>query len=119
MKTIDQKSSNYEVLANLKRNWGFALLCAFSLLSLIRLMRQAVPGHYRVFTGAGRALWHGQNPYGTDFGTGVGYYFYSPTCALTVFGPLSVLPEKVGLVVYMTASFAIFVWASASFGGAL
>jgi hypothetical protein len=92
-----------------------AILVAVSLLSLIKLLRQEVPGHYRVFTGAGRALWQGQNPYGTDFGTSVGYYFYSPSCALTVFGPLAMLPEKLGLIVFMAASWMVFVWGARKF----
>jgi hypothetical protein len=98
-----------------RSHWGILILSLFSLLSLVRLLRQSVPGHYRVFTGAGRALWHGQNPYGTDFGTHVGYYFYSPTCALTVFGPLSTLPEKLGIVVFMVLSWLIFVWGAKNF----
>lgn len=102
----------------IKRHWGMVILAAVSLLSLVKLLRQAVPGHYRVFTGAGRALWQGQNPYGTDFGTSVGYYFYSPSCALTVFGPLAALPEKVGLVVYMGASWSVFVWGARKFASA-
>lgn len=101
--------------------WGFALLCAFSLLSLVRLLLQKVPGHYRVFAGAGGALWHLQDPYNNTFGTGVGYYFYSPACALLVFGPVSFLPEKLGMIVYESASWAVFVWGAhrfwKSFGG--
>lgn len=99
-----------EIKSKLKNHWGFAILSLVSLLSLIKLLLQKVPGHYRVFTGAGRALWNGRDPYGSSFDTGVGYYFYSPTCALTVFGPLSHLPEKLGLVVYMAGSWALFAW---------
>jgi hypothetical protein len=86
-----------------------ALFAAFSLLALVRLELQKVPGHYRVFTGAGRAILHGQDPYGNTFGTGVGFFFYSPACALTFFGPLSVLPEKLGILAYMGLSWAVFV----------
>jgi hypothetical protein len=94
---------------------SFAIFALVSQLALIRLILQPVPGHFRVFTGAARALLNGQNPYGTDFGTGVGYFFYSPTCALTVFGPLALLPEKAGLVVYMTISWLVFVLGVRSF----
>lgn len=94
------------------------ILVLVSLIMLVKLLRQAVPGHYRVFTGAGRALWAGQNPYGSDFGTSVGYYFYSPTCALTVFGPLSALPEKLGIFVFMAGSWALFVWGARKFAAA-
>ena len=79
-------------------------------MALVRLLLQAIPGHYRVFTGAGHALWTGVNPYGTDFGTGIGYYFYSPSCALFFFGPFSFLPEKIGLLLYMLLSWTVFVW---------
>jgi hypothetical protein len=93
----------------LRHQWGLLLFSVFSLLSLARLELQKIPGHYRVFTGAGRAIWHGGDPYGDTFGTGVGYFFYSPACALTFFGPISALPEKLGIVVYMGLSWAVFV----------
>lgn len=101
-----------------RRHWGFALFSLASLLSLLILLRQDIPGHYRVFTGAGRALWQLRNPYGADFGTGVGYYFYSPVCGLLFFGPLSFLPEGLGLLLYMALSWATFCWGVLSFGRA-
>jgi hypothetical protein len=99
----------------LKKNSGFTVFTIVSLLSLIRLLKQAVPGHYRVFSGAGHALLNLQNPYANDFGTSVGYYFYSPICGLMVFSPLSLLPEKLGIIVYMTVSWLFFVWGARSF----
>ncbi|MGK5082928.1 glycosyltransferase 87 family protein [Bdellovibrionota bacterium FG-1] len=91
---------------------GFSLV---SFIALVRLLTQNVPGHYRVFTGAGHAIWNGINPYASDFGTGVGYFFYSPFCAMTVFGPLSVLPEKLGMAMYMLISWGFFVWGVTAF----
>ncbi|MCM2279639.1 MAG: glycosyltransferase 87 family protein [Oligoflexia bacterium] len=99
----------------LLRNWGFAALTLLSILAGIRLLLQRVPGHYRVFTGAGRALWEGGEAYGTTFGTGVGYFFYSPSCGMFLFGPFSLLPEKIGLGLYMTLSWAVFIIGAISF----
>lgn len=99
----------------MRKQAGFGLFAALSALALIKLLRQPVPGHYRVFAGAGHAIWNGLDPYGSDFGTGVGYFFYSPICALTVFGPLSALPEKLGLIAYMALSWVVFVWGASAF----
>lgn len=79
---------------------------------------QNVPGHYRVFTGAASFLWTGINPYGNDYGTGVGYYFYSPSCGLFLFGLFSWLPEKFGIFLYIALSWSVFVWGSISFAHA-
>ena len=68
-----------------------------------------MPGHYRVFISAARALASGHEPYGTDFGTGVGDYFYSPACGLYFFRLFAGYPEHVGLFLYMALSIAVFV----------
>ncbi len=99
----------------IRKNWGLTACALLSLLALIKLLLQKVPGHFRVFSGAGNAIWHLQDPYANDFGTHVGYYFYSPACALMVFGPISVLPEKLGMVIYMGASWAVFVLGAMKF----
>jgi hypothetical protein len=103
----------------LRRNWGILALAIVSLYALARLLHQPVPGHYRIFTGAAHALWRGENPYGTDFGTGVGLWFYSPSCALFFFGPFDLLPEKLGLALYMLISWGAFVWGARAFARAL
>lgn len=83
------------------------------------MLAQHVPGHYRIFVGAGRALWAGISPYGTDYGTGVGFWFYSPTCGMFFFGPFALLPEKLGLFVYMALSWTLFVIGAKQFITAL
>lgn len=108
-----------ELRSKIKKNWGFFLFSLLSLFSLARLLAQKVPGHYRIFTGAGKSLWSGLNPHGTDFGTGVGNWYYSPSCGLFFFGPISALPEKAGLILYMALSWAIFVIGVLSFSSAL
>jgi hypothetical protein len=98
--------------------WGFRLFCLICGVACAKLLGQRVHGHYEVFTLAGRALWTGGQAYATDFGTGVGYFFYSPFCALLVFGPLSWIPENIGLLAYMWVSWGLFVAGSAAFGRA-
>jgi hypothetical protein len=102
-------------MAAVRKRWGFCVLALVCLVALIKLLKQPLPGHFRVFAGAGHAVWTGGNPYGTDFGTGVGYFFYSPACAMTVFGPISALPEKLGIIVYMVGSVATFVGGAIAF----
>lgn len=63
-----------------------------------------------MFTRAALKLWAQQNPHGTDLGTGVGYWFYSPTCGMLFFGPFALLPESLGLALYMILSWALLVW---------
>lgn len=54
---------------------GFSFFCLLSLIGSVRLLLQPFSGHYRIFTGAGQALWQHLNPHGTDFGSGIGYWF--------------------------------------------
>ena len=89
---------------HLKMHGGFTVFLLLSLLGIIRVLRQSVPGHYRIFTGAARALWNFESPHGTDFGTGVGYWFYSPSCGLYFFKFFELFPEKLGLSIYSALS---------------
>lgn len=88
---------------------GYAIFALSSVLGFIHLYRQEASAHYRIFTGAARALWSHTSPHGTTFGTGLGYWFYSPSCGMFFFGPFSVLPEKLGLFLYMGISWVTFV----------
>ncbi len=92
------------------QKWGLIFFSIMSLFSLARLLHQTAPGHYRVFTRAALKLWAQQNAYGSDLGTGVGYWFYSPTCGMLFFGPFALLPEPVGLALYMMLSWAMLTW---------
>ncbi len=98
-----------------RKYWGFSIFSLLSVLGFMRLLRQDVPGHYRIFVGAARALWTGVNPHGTDFGTGVGFWFYSPSCAMFLFGPFTLIPETLGLAIYMTLSWFVFVLGAQQF----
>jgi hypothetical protein len=75
---------------------------------LRRVFLEPVSAHYRLFTAAGRALWHGQQAYGTDHGTSVGLWLYSPSCGMFFFGPFSVFPDPIGMILYMVVSLALF-----------
>jgi hypothetical protein len=99
--------------------WGFAIFCLATAFGFYRLALETEPGHFRVFISAGRALLSGTPAYGTDFGTGVGEYFYSPLSALLVFAPLSFLPLKLGLFLYAAVSWIIFVLGARRALGAL
>ena len=90
--------------------WGLTAFLMVSVVGGARSVAGSGLGHFRIFTGAARALWQGKDAYGTDFGTGVGLWFYSPACGMAVFGPLSLLPEAFGLAVYLFISWLAFVW---------
>lgn len=98
---------------------SFWLFLGVGCLGVFRVLHQKIPGHYRIFTGAAHALWNETSPHGTDFRTGVGYWFYSPSCGMFIFGPFSLLPEKLGLFLYTTFSWVVFVVGAVFFLGAL
>jgi hypothetical protein len=81
-----------------------------SVFSLRRIWIEPVPGHYRLFARTTQALWSGQHAFGTDHGTGVGFWFYSPSCALFFFGPFSLMSEKTGMLLYTVVSLLLFGW---------
>ena len=93
----------------IRRHWGFLLFSIISAWGLVRLLDQAMPGHFRVFMSAARAFADGHPAYGTDFGTGVGDYFYSPACALYFFRLFRGLSERAGLITYVVISWSVFV----------
>ena len=96
-------------MISVRNHWGPWICGVFVLAAYIRLFLEKVPGHYRVFTAAARALWAGAPAYGTDFGIGIGPFFYLPSCGLFWLGPFSLLPEKTGVFAYVTLSVALFV----------
>lgn len=103
------------LFVRVRTHWGFLFFCLISLLAWIRLLRQVMPGHYRIFVGAGNALWAGVSPHGNDFGTGVGYWFYSPTCGMFFYKFFSWFPEKLGISLYMLLSWAVLVYGISHF----
>ena len=68
----------------------------------IKTMLGGPPGHYAIFTTAGKYLLQGKNPYGVEWGFG-GLWFYSPLCGW-FFGLLSLMPFKVGLLIFNLGS---------------
>ena len=97
-------------LGGFPSGWGVTAFLMVSVVGGARSVAGSGLGHFRIFTSAARALWHGMDAYGTDFGTGVGLWFYSPACGMVVFGPLSLLPEPLGLALYLFISWVAFVW---------
>lgn len=95
------------LLGNPKKEWGLCIFLLISTSNLVALVLRNVGAHYMIFTSAGNALLHETSPYGTTFGFGVGPYFYSQFCGLTVFAPLSLLPSKLGLIIYTIGSWFI------------
>lgn len=87
------------------------------LISLVGLVTVLHRGslHYRIFVSAGSALWTSQPAYGTDFGTSLGYWFYSPSCGMFFFGPFSRLPETLGLGLFVAISWVAFVYGTSRF----
>jgi hypothetical protein len=92
----------------LKNQWGFSLFLLSSLVSFIQLLNPRHWGHYKIFSGAALALWAGQTPFAQDFGSGVGYWFYSLSCGLFYYGPFAALPLGLGVFVYMLSSWVLF-----------
>src|SRR5690242_8659545 len=84
-----------------------AIYVLMSLFGMSRLALEGSSGHLRTFTLAAHALWNGQDPYGYDLGAG-GLWLYSPTTALLVFGPLSPLPPRVAVLLFMAISWIVF-----------
>lgn len=78
--------------------WLFALQCVVLLGVFIGSAVHPFVGHYLIFTTAGRYLFHGQNPYGIEWGYG-GVWAYSPTCGW-LFGLLALLPKVPGIFLF-------------------
>ena len=94
---------------------GTILFALCSVAGFLKAHLRGPPGHYRIFSGAGRRLWEGLNPYGDDYGMGLGNFLYSPSCGLGIFGPFSFLPEPLGLFLYLAVSWGVFVYGSLVF----
>jgi hypothetical protein len=90
--------------------WGLLLLVATAVFGFHRISIEPVSAHYLLFTRAAHALWHRAAAYGTDHGTGIGLWLYSPSCAMFFFGPFSLFPDRVGMLLYMAVSVALFGW---------
>ena len=92
-----------------QRHWGLLILTISTLASFIQIWRTKHWLHYRIFSGAARELWSGRNPYFNDYGTNLGYWYYSPSCGLYFFGPFASLPDRFGIYAYMLSSVALFI----------
>lgn len=102
-------SSGASFTAGVSKRWGTLLLAVVALFSLRRLLIEPISAHYLLFTRAGQALWHASPVYGSDHGTGIGLWLYSPFCGMFFFGPFSLLPDVVGMTAYVLVSLALFV----------
>lgn len=93
--------------------FGISLVSGVVVLAVIQALQASVPGHYRIFVEAAHNLWIGKPAYGVPL---VGnLFFYSPSYALVFFGPLSLLPEKLGLLIYLVFSASLFIYAVSRF----
>jgi hypothetical protein len=97
-------------LKSLKSQWSFYLFLLTSVWGILRLLlADAEPGHYLMFTQAARELWLGIDPHGKDWGTGLGHWFYSPSCGLFYFSLFAYFPWKLGLFLYLSTSVLVFI----------
>lgn len=96
------------------RGWGEAFAGLGILLALVRVATEYPPGHYRMFIGASQALWTGGTAYGVPFLGNL--FFFSPSCALFFYGPLTWLPEGLGVFLYTAFSAALFVYGAQRLG---
>ena len=95
----------------MKRRGGTVLFVFLSIAGLIRVMSERpVSAHYQLFTTAARWLWSGQCPYGVDFHL-AGYWFYSPSCGLFLFGAFAFFPLLAGLFFYSLVSVVSYFFA--------
>ncbi len=105
-----------EIGKALLTRWGFFYFTFVSVITFFKLLDPSTRGHYRVFTGAARAMWNEQPAYFTDFGWQNGLeWFYSPACGLTFYLPFSFLPETVGVILNVVFMWAVFVWGTSYF----
>jgi hypothetical protein len=98
------------IALRLRSNWGFWYFALLSVITLTQLFDPSRRGHYHAFTSAGHAVASAAPSYMTDFSWNTGlYWFYSPTCALMVYYPFSLLPETVGLILHVFLMWSVFV----------
>lgn len=114
--SISQAQHLREFGKALRSRWGFFYFTLVSFATFFKLLDPSTRGHYRVFTGAARALWNEKPAYFTDFGWQNGLeWFYSPACGLTFYLPFSFLPETVGVILNVATMWAVFVWGTSYF----
>lgn len=92
--------------SGLRSRLGGGIFALAGAAGLWRALAEDTHGHYRMFMGAAGNLWAGAQAYDVPYLGNL--YFYSPTCALYFFGPLSRLPETAGLALYLLLSIAVF-----------
>lgn len=102
--------------AYVKENWGYLVFLLISLTSFVTLMSRPVGGHYAIFVGGAESVLAGVNPYGNDYGTQLGEYWYSLNCALSFFSFFQLFPPFWGLLIYMLSSWLIFLFGMKSLG---
>src|SRR3954463_67139 len=98
---------------------GTAVFWLVTLFAFRRICIESPGAHYRLFTLAGKALWAGRPAYGSDHGTNIGLWLYSPSCGMFFFAPFSLLPDPAGQFLYMALSIALFAWGAHSLLGAV
>ena len=88
--------------------WGEAAVGLALLLALIRVATERPPGHYRMYIEASKALWSSGEAYGVPFLGNL--FFFSPSCALFLYGPFALLPEIPGVFLYTLLSGGLFIF---------
>lgn len=98
----------------LGKNWGLAIFIVDIVASLGMIATHPPTGHYINYTAPARALWRGEDPYGITFPGSPGAFFYSPGCALYFYGLFTLFPDRLGQLLYMVLSVAVFGFAIVS-----
>ncbi len=94
-----------------KRRVGSFVVAVVSLGTVALCLHTALvkrPPTYRVVTGAMRNILEGENPYGAQLG--LDWFKYSPLGGLLT-APYAVLPETVGLFLFLLTQCLLFYWA--------
>jgi hypothetical protein len=90
------------------QDWAVLLIAWVLGISFSLVLCQPVGGHYQTFTQAARALWSEKPAYGVPWAGNL--FFYSPSCAMFLFGPLSLMSDRFGLLLYLVISVAILIY---------
>ncbi|RYZ67496.1 MAG: hypothetical protein EOP05_17665, partial [Proteobacteria bacterium] len=115
MNPSDSRTLVARIRSAIGPNWGLFALVVATVVGFINVARPRNQLHYIIFSGGAESLWRGVTPYGNDFGTGLGWYIYSPSCGLFFYGLFSWMPFGLGLFLYMAVSIPIFLYGLKSF----
>jgi len=97
----------------IKSHWGLFLFLILTLPSFVRVFNTAGGGHFEIFREGARQLWAGTNPYDDNWHSGK--WIYSPPTGYFFFSLFSYIDPKIGALLYMLASYTLFVAGAALF----